>query len=463
MRPVLIGVALCGAMFAFAPVRGDASFDGYHLPKELVLAGLGVALVTRARPADRISALAWGLVAWSAVSALFATNGWLAWRAAGLTLAGVVLFEAARRLDAQGRERVLSIAVWATIALAAVAFVESQGLLPWLSRAGRAPGATVGQRNHVAHVLVIALPFVAARRPVAAVLVAGVIVLTRCRSAWLALPVALLAARQWKAVVFAAAGAAVAALLPTRLAWRSSSPLADSLQRLVDAEHGSGLGRLVQWKASLQLVARDPLLGVGPANWMVQYPTVSPPDDPSFQAGAQFPTGRLMTGDWVALLVERGAVALLAVVALAVSVARKAKEAPAHGTLAALAVVGTFDSVLQLPATLAMAAVLLGTSAPVEASEAPPVMTWGLRGALAAAAVYVGTLLAGFFVRQGQSFEHLEAAARVAPGDPLVRLQLGEAYVLEHRCADATPHLDALARQLPHHPSAKSLRAACGR
>lgn len=479
-------MAAFAALLAAVPVS-DVTFDGYHLPKELLLCALAAALAARGLGRrDALTWLAWGFAALTALSALGALNGWLAARAAVLTLAGVVLFDAARALDEPDREWLVRAVTFAAAALALIAFAESQGLLPGLSCAGRAPGAMLGQRNAVAHALTLASPaawwcatrargFRRVGYAALSLLLVAVVVLTRCRAAWLALPLVLaawLVFTRGRGVVIAAVaafGAALAALLPSRLAWSSATPLKSTLTRLVDADSGSGLGRLTQWSASLGLLPEHPLLGVGPANWMVAYPRVSPPGDATFREDVVFATGRLLTSDWVSVLVERGLPVAVCGLALAVAVAARLVRATdpltpvAASVLAGLVVMGQLDSVLQVPPGLALAALLLGVGVPRDAAApAPGGARLAVAGVLALGAVNAALLFAAFLLRTGGgSFEALEWAAKLAPGDPLVRQELSEAYVLQHRCADARPHLDALARQLPFHTAVKALVAAC--
>src|SRR6185295_15906191 len=116
-----------------------------------------------------------------------------------------------------------------------------------------------------------------------------------------------------------------------------------------------------------------------------------------------------LASDWVSLPVERGVPCALAAVALGALTVKALRAHPhALGTVAALAIVGMFDSVLQLPATLALGAVLLGAALPVSNPE--PVRrapAWALRAALVGGAVYATTLLAGFFLRVGAGFDRL--------------------------------------------------------
>src|SRR6202040_1567507 len=93
---------------------------------------------------------------------------------------------------------VLVAAAIAAVCAAALALAQAYGLETEYFSANRAPGGTFGNRNFVAHIAVIGLPAlvwctVTARRPFGALLgslgaavLAGVLVLSRSRAAWLA-------------------------------------------------------------------------------------------------------------------------------------------------------------------------------------------------------------------------------------------------------------------------------------
>src|SRR5262249_47163232 len=148
-------------------------------------------------------------------------------------------------------------------------------------------------------------------------------------------------------------------------------------RRLVDADGGSGRGRLVQWETSLQLVRERPVLGVGPGHWALHYPRIAAESDRTVHRDAWQPTSRLTTNDFVAWVSERGvlgALALLAMLALlVVTHARARREVEASSriatwaALAALAVVMTLDCALQTaPGAVALALLVpsRGESAP---------------------------------------------------------------------------------------------------
>src|SRR5664279_379310 len=116
------------------------------------------------------------------------------------------------------------------------------------------------------------------------------------------------------AAAFAAAGAAVAILVPNALNWKSDSPYLDTVTGVVNYREGSGHGRLVQYGTSLKLAAEHPLLGVGPGNWAVAYPKVAAKGDPSIDRDDGMTANPWPSSDWVAMIAERGIPATLAFV-----------------------------------------------------------------------------------------------------------------------------------------------------
>ncbi len=481
----LLAVVAAGASFLLLPGE-DVGFDRYHLPKECWAAGgaaLALGVAARRRLAlDGLNAAAAALALLCVAATAAALSVPLAARAASLTLSALVLFVVARQADARERQLVATALVAIACAVAALALLETFGRLE-LSQLGRAPGATVGQRNAVAHLLLLAAPaaltlslaatsrWARAALVLAAALIAAGIVVTRCRSAWLAGPVVALT---WLAVtrertavhrvlplVAVAMAVAVVGLAHPRLHWVAAHPYLDTLERLTDSSTGSGRGRLTQYRASLELVARHPLLGVGPANWAVGYPTVSPPGDPTFRADAWLPTNRLLVSDALALLVECGPLAWAAALAFGALLARRRASAP---TLAALAVVGSLDAVLQTPASAVCAALLLGVAAPAseDARGAPPWLNAAVAGVLAAAALAAGARVIGTSYRLGGGFENLERAVEWYPSDLNTRTELAEAWLLESGCDRARPHLAVLVQLLPYHPVVLAQARACG-
>jgi hypothetical protein len=400
--------------------------DRFFVPKELVLhlaAALAGLLAMRAlwrMCVTRVDLLLAGYLALSALSALFATNRWLAFRTLAVTASCILLFWVARTLREAGLARpLLSTLALAVVVAAATSLLQTYGLSLEIFSESRAPGGTLGNRNFVAHVAAFGFPLLllcalrAERRAtylrwaIATAFVITTLVLTRSRAAWLAfaavmlvLIVAMLLSaplrrdrRIWKRaggiVVLAVAAVALSLALPNALHWHGANPYLESVHNLAGYSEGSGHGRLVQYGRSLLMSMRHPLFGVGPGNWPVMYPLHVPANDPSLdQTNGGLTANPWPSSDWIADLSERGiaafillALAFLGLTKAAVRDVRRAidvQEALAATALLAIiagaVVAGTFDAVLLLaiPAFLVWTAIG-ALSVP---QECPPRRKW---------------------------------------------------------------------------------------
>jgi len=484
LTAVLYLTACVGLLFMPVSERG---FDRFHLVKELWLAGCALAALAvtwkRKVPLDGVTVTLVALIGAAALSASLATSPVLALRGLGLIACAAVLLTVTRTCTDDEAAAVRGAVVIAAAGIAAVALLEAFGVVSGLSGPGRAPGSTIGQRNSAAHTMLIVSPAawtMAARAPTrgervlgaiaAALLVAGIVV-TRSRAAWLLLPAALVVwllltkERRRVVVPIVALAAAIALALPTALAWTAPDPYLDTAARLFDASSGSGAGRLVQYRATLELIASHPLIGVGPGNWMVQYPTVSPPGDPTFRTGLWLHTGRLANSDWVALLAEGGIVAALLVLGFLFFTLRALeRDAEGAAVLAATLGVGALDPVVQLPAAAAYAALLLALSMRKPAAREAPWPLKGLLGAvLAAAIVLAGRRVLALQTRTWPTptYGAAEASLKWNPDDLQARFQLAESYVRAGACDRARPHVATLRRLLPNHHQPRQMEAAC--
>ena len=368
--------------------------DRYTFVKELVLLVGALAATLLCLAAARrltvfvVDTLIACYLVLSAVSALFATNGWLASRALGVSLAGAALFWSARTVARGGHTRQLLIALAASVVLGALTgLVQAYGLVTTdLASLARAPGGTFGNRNFMAHLVALGLPLLlmltvqASHRRTfllgSAVIALAVValVLSRSRAAWLGAAACLAflaveglwAGRLWddrrlRRRVSLLAGSALvglllALILPNRLNWRSDSPYLDSLTGVANFREGSGRGRLIQYGNTARMAVEHPILGVGPGNWPVHYPRYMSPGDPSFDADDVIPTNPWPSSDWMAVLAERGLPAFVLLILAGTSIALGAwarvrgdpRRPPALGdltivaTLLALLVVGAF-------------------------------------------------------------------------------------------------------------------------
>jgi O-antigen ligase len=477
--------------------------ERYLVPKALTLhvVALGLLLLglvpVRRSEWDVPSLFMVAFVAWSALSAAFATNRWLALSALGVSFSSAVVFLAARAFPARLRWRVLGGILAAVVLGSALGIAQAYGLEnAWLSDS-RPPGGTFGNRNFLGHLAAIAAPALlmwtvcARRRLLAALGMLGIavlvtaIVLTRSRAAWLGgiggVSTALIGlwwlgrggvpGRRWgrlaAAGVVAAAAVALAVLAPNQLDWNTDTPYASTLTRLADYQQGSGRGRLIQYQNSLALVRRDPLFGTGPGNWFVDYPLVTTRGDPAYAGSDIIPTNPWPSSDWVALISERGAVgALLLLLAGGAAIVamlgedrdrdpnRAAAAGGVAGVLSAALVCGAFDAVLLLaaPAHLTWAAVgLLLPRTPAPSDGGPRRVATLVALAFV---VYTGAhTTAVALTASATGTRTLARAAQFAPGEHRLQLELAQ----RGRCENAL----RAARLMPNHPRVTGMASGC--
>ncbi|HEX6964396.1 MAG TPA: O-antigen ligase family protein [Gemmatimonadaceae bacterium] len=498
--------------------------DRFFVPKELVLhitAALVVLLClacARRLELTRVDTLLAGFLAVSAVSAAFAPNWWLAERALAVSVSGLALFWAARALSGAGLARPLVAAlVLAVVAGACTALLQAYGVDSDLVSLNRAPGGTFGNRNFMAHAAAIGAPalvlctltarhrLAALAGTVGACLLAGALILSRSRAAWVALlagmvPVIIVAwmvRRRWrdartgarvKSLLLAIGiGVLAAVSIPNTLDWRSDSPYLDSVRGMVNYTEGSGRGRLIQYRTSLRMTSAHPWLGVGTGNWSVEYPHFAARNDPSIQHSDGMTANPWPSSDWAAFLSERGVLAVallvLALVGLGVNAVRQLRRArdseqylaglALGATLVITIVVGAFDAVLLLPATSIIAWPLLGAlSATPERSRAGLALcgrrrTWTLAGIAAIGMLFAARsasqIAAMSIASSSGRLATIERAARADPGSYRLHMQLAESYARHGACGSARRHASAARALYPHAPEPRRLLAACGR
>ena len=508
-------------VLAAAPYK-TFDLDRFFVPKELVLhvVALGATLLCLARArrlalgrADQLLGL---FLVVSILSALFATNLWLAGRAVAISLSSAAVFWCARAMSRAGLARPLLAAIAVAAVVGAVtALLQAYGVRTEYVSLNRAPGGTYGNRNFMAHVCVIAFPTLmlvattAGSRKAfgwwsaAFALVAGSLILSRSRAAWLALivaavvlvPLVILAlirgrnglrfGRLLVLPIAAAIGAALALVLPNTLDWNSDSPYLDTAKSVVNYKEGSGHGRLVQYGNSLRMSLHHPLLGVGPGNWAVVYPTFASDNDPSL-ADDGTTSNPWPSSDWMTFVSERGTLATivlgLALLALIADGWRALRSAttPADrlaacalvGTIAAVVVVGMFDAVLLLPPPALLTWAALGALAPVPRERTAIDLGLGKRAlfvfvvaALGALAVWrsASQLMAMSIFSTSTRTSRLERASVLDPGSYRIHLRLAEGYLRRGSCARARAHAAAARDLYPSAPAPKRVLSRCGR
>jgi O-antigen ligase len=495
--------------------------DRYFVPKELVLhvVALAAAMFLLARRKSLSFDLADGLLAifllWSAGSALFATNYWLAQRALGVSVSSAIVFWGTRTVADRGHYRTILIAVAiAAVLAAALSLAQAYGLDSEYFSTNRAPGGTFGNRNFVAHIAVIGLPSlvwctVTARKPFGALLgslgtavLAGALVLSRSRAAWLALIacivvlfIPMLASRKYWAgakvggrfarlTLAAAIGAMAAIALPNHLNWNSDSPYLDTARNVVDYKKGSGRGRVSQYTNSARMALANPILGVGPGNWPVEYVKFAPSNDRSL-ADDGMTANPWPSSDWVAFLSERGIVPTLSLLGVFVillygSVRRWSElengdavlaQLVLAGTIVATLVVSAFDVVLLLGAPSLLAWSVLGATSGIrhegrERKLSP--RAWGLA---AAGMIAISLLSAARSATQTVSMMAVGRGGMTAgwvngsdwdPGSYRINLKIAELYYRRGNCSIVRVYAHRAQRLFPHAYAARRIANGCG-
>lgn len=500
--------------------------DRFFVPKELALHATALVAVmaclwgARDIGADRVDTVLAAFAALCILSALFASNHWLALRGVAVTLSGLAIFWCARAIAADGwRRPIIAAVIVACTVAAATSLAQAYGATSDYFTLSRAPGGTLGNRNFVAHLAAIGAPLivwyaVTARRviavllcAVAAAVVAAALVLSRSRAAWLALLVigVLFAIPMWRAarrvprtdagrrIIFLGAlaiiGVALALALPNRLNWKSDSPYLDSVKGVVDYNSGSGHGRIVQYRNTLKLVARHPVLGVGPGNWAVQYPHVASHNDPSLTHDDPGMTANPWpSSDWVAFIAERGPLAVLllivAVIGIVANAFRSVRGSGANnpardpflpialvGTVLVTGAVGTFDAVLLLAAPTLLVWAALGAMSPAGRAR----HTWTLAGrtgrrwSIAVLAIFLVFTARSALAVQGMNVygtgERLNAVRNAAywdPGSYRVQLRLAQLSLAERGCAAARGPAKRAAAMFPTAVAPRAILRRCG-
>lgn len=494
--------------------------DRYFVPKELVLhaAALIVAIILllrrRVLTIDAADALFALFLVWSAASALFATNHWLAQRALAVSVSSAVIFWAARKISAEGSHRPLLVAVAiAAVCAGLTALAQAYGVESEYFTLNRAPGGTLGNRNFIAHIIAIGLPALAwctvsARTPLAALagsvgtaVAAAALVLSRSRAAWLAVAASvviaglpLLASRRYwggahvggrlaRLLLAALLGGGAATVIPNRLNWNSDSPYLDSARGMVDYSKGSGRGRLAQYENSMRMAAANPVFGVGPGNWPVRYVKFAPPNDRSL-ADDGMTANPWPSSDWVGFVSERGFVPAAAVLGVFVVLFFGAfrgwkffadrdavlLKIALIATIVATLVVSVFDVALLLaaPAFLVWTAIGAAAGAGRAGGEITlPSRTWTLSAfaatliLLAGAARSATQLMAMTTVAQGTRTANWVRAAAWDPGSYRINVRVAELYSNRGRCDVGRKYARRAVSLFPNSSAARRVSKRC--
>lgn len=517
---LLLQIAVLATVIVVLPYK-LFELDRYFVPKELVLHAaalltFALLLFSRGRTVrfDAADALLIVFLAWSTLSALAATNHWLAQRALGLSFSSAILFWGARRLGALRKHRpILAAGAFAAAVAAATSLVQAYGVESVYFSLNRAPGGTFGNRNFIAHFAAIGLPallyctitarrgFTASVWAVGIALVTAALVLSRSRAGWLAVLVSafvfavlLLAARRhWSdparrariALLALAAflGGSAAIVLPNELDWASDSPYLDSARGMVDYRTGSGAGRLAQYRNSLQLARDNPVLGAGPGNWPVEYVRFAPRGDRSLMDDGMT-ANPWPSSDWVAFVSERGAVAAIAllgvIAAVFIGMLRRWRETDGDGVLARIAgaatvaatmTVSAFDAVLLLAAPALLVWTILGATSGIArvGREVSPPRGFMLLAATAATIVLVAAVVRSAAqvvaltkVGTGGTRAGWLAAAPWDPGSYRINQRVAELQANRGNCRSARSYARRAQELFPEAAAPRRVLVRCG-
>lgn len=495
--------------------------DRYFVPKELVLnaAALVVAAILFGRKRkvrlDLVDSLLLVFIGWSIVSALFATNHWLAQRAVAVSVSSAIVFWGGRQVGKGRAHRIiLAAASLATVAAAVTSLAQAYGMEnDWFTFA-RAPGGTLGNRNFIAHVIAIGLPVtlwmtLTAKRSVVALIgslgigiLSADLVLSRSRAAWLAVAAFIMVAtipflasrKYWKgtdtggrlarALLAAVLGGTIAVIIPNTLEWNSDNPYLESARKVVDYSSGSGRGRVAQYRNSLEIVAADPVFGAGPGNWAVRYPKFAPGGDKSL-AESGMAANPWPSSDWVAFLSERGAIATIALAGVFAVIffrsLRRWRDLDGHdavllrvalaATVVATMVVSAFDAVLLLPAPAFLAWLIFGAALGESKTGDERDFSESKWKALSLAVLFVAGLgvarsaaqtIAMMQVGNGGRTAEWVSGARWDPGSYRISQRVADTYANLGQCSKARQYAMRAVSLFPNSPPARRVARRCG-
>lgn len=522
---VVLQIGALAVVLAATPFK-PFELDRFFVPKELALhtAVCVCALMCinrlRAVSFDRVDFFLIAFGALSLASALLASNRWLSMRSVAVTLSGLAAFWCARSLSANGLRRpLMAVIILATVLGAATSLAQAYGLESDFFTLNRAPGGTFGNRNFVAHVSAIGVPLlvwyaVTAKRSIAVMLcaiggavLAAALVLSRSRAAWLAVLIVaiFLAIPVWRAAarvphadagkrliflgIVAAAGVVLALILPNRLNWTSNSPYLDSVRSVADYNSGSGRGRIIQYRNTLHMAEAHPILGVGPGNWPVYYPTFASRNDPSLTHDDATTANPWPSSDWIALIAERGMIAvialLLAFAGIITNSFQSARGSSANNpaardpflpvavtaTVLITAAVGFFDAVMVLAAPALIVWTALGALGAAGRARSEWIPSPAARKAWTLAVTLTlflfalrsaGQTLAMQAFGTGERLGSVERAALLDPGSYRIQLRLALLALNTRGCTGARPHARRAAGMLPAASGPRTILRRCG-
>lgn len=490
------GMLLTAVLFGRLPLIGG---DNFYLPKLLSFTVTG--FLAGALRLTEIEKLHWEpidaclviVVALGAVSSIWAINAAYAGAALGGLSACVLTYWTTRSLGAHGYGNILIKSV--VFAVGIVMLASLVEVYTSLRFSVQVPGGLLGNRNRVAHLIVISAPLLVQRTLAQetsqqfgwglwlCTLGGATVLLSRSRAAWLVTiiilfcSIVMLLVRRCRGrqgprpsvvrlVLISLAilcGVLGSVLVPNRLQWTTRTPFRDSWVSLLEYRAGSGAGRLREHEGTVRMINSHPILGVGPGNWRVNYPRFAVEGERTVTTDV-LPVRNHALGEWIGATAERGMPSMLfglvAIMLLLTRYARvsngldngnRSKSDVGLLTLIAVLALGLFEPVVSVPLLGLIIAVIVGVTAPGASNHS----TLQMRGATRTLSVLT-MLLAGLYFSAGRAKELAAAilygrsdsveaamlAVRIAPGDFRAQLFLGQRLGEVGRCVDARAHFD---------------------
>lgn len=451
------------------------------------------------------------LLIWLGLSSVENMNGWGSSIATTGIVASVTIFLISRSVSLTTRRTLLLVSVAGALGMVVLsALLES--FTP-LQLSDRPPGGTIGNRNRMAHLVVIGFPtlvYLGARSRSLLMLVTVLVIqamagtallLSRSRGAWLALLVLTVVAttlfllrrqgawwcRRTRRVVLGlgafACGVLGAFVLPNSLEWNSPTPYRDSVTTLTDFRSGSGAGRVTEYRNTLAMISAHPWIGVGPGNWRIMYPHYATAGDPNIEQW-YYPVRRFPQGEWIGTAAERGVPSLLAVMILGGLLMRRWLRALVRGrsrwrggyaflglaTMSAVVSIGVFDPLVMTPTAGMVVPILFG----VCAAPFAEMRSWKPQLAFRCVAVvsaFIGSaymlsspareLWGALAYTRQPTLEGFEFAAWVAPDDFRAHYFSADVLVQRGDCVRASPHIAEARRLYPTAPAVEDLAVQC--
>jgi hypothetical protein len=231
------------------------------------------------------------------------------------------------------------------------------------------------------------------------------------------------------------------------------------------------------------MAASNPVFGVGPGNWPVEYARFAPSDDRSLTDDGMT-ANPWPSSDWVAFISERGFVPALALVAAFVilffSALRRWSELEnpdavlaqcvLAGTVVATMVVSAFDVVLVLAAPAFMVWSILGATSGLRRSAREVTVSPGWLGVAAAAVVLASVISTARSITQTVAMTAVGRGGMTAgwvtgamwdPGSYRINLRVAELYSRRGRCSAARSYARQAVSLFPHSPEAKRVARNC--